>query len=335
MISALELVVGLIVLTLGADLLVRGSVTIASWLKVPHLIVGLTIVAFGTSAPELVVSLNAALEGSGGIAIGNIVGSNIANILIVLGLPSIIRATNCQASGATRNLAFMILVTLVFIFMIWDGTLTRIDGFVLLALFAGFFVDQIFCTRRHRRGCASNSHGEEHTAPASRSLWIASAYVLVGLVCLPFAADAVVDGAMGIARMFAISETAIGVTIVALGTSLPELATSLMAARRGHTAMAIGNAIGSNIFNILAIMGVTAAIVPIAVPADFFSFEVWMMVAAAFFIVPFVVWCIPISRLTGTVMTLAYAATMLVILGGTESSEPSSTIHRAETPILR
>ncbi len=329
--AILELIVGLAFLILGADLLVRGSVAIANRLHVPQLIVGLTIVAFGTSAPELVVSLNAAVEGAGGIAIGNIVGSNIANILVVLGLPSVIRATNCQAAGAVRNLTFMIFVTVVFLFMCLDGALTRIDGFLLLALFAGFFADQVLCTRRHRRSL----NGADHAAARSGNMWIAGAYALIGGISLPLAADAVVEGALGIAVLLGVSQTAIGVTVVALGTSLPELAASVMAARRGHTAMAIGNAIGSNIFNILAIMGITAAIVPIAVPADFFDFEMWMMVAVAVFLVPFVIWCWPISRLTGTVMTIAYAATVLAVLGGPGAGGEPRALHRADFPALR
>ena len=139
---------------------------------------------------------------------------------------------------------------------------------------------------------------------------------MIGLIALPFAADAVVEGAIGLATMFGISETAIGVTIVALGTSLPELAAAVMAARRGHSAVAIGNAIGSNIFNLLAIMGITATLVPVGVPAEFFDFELWAMVGAVFFIVPFVAMCWPIGRTTGALMTLAYLAVMYAALGG-------------------
>lgn len=310
MLSFIELLVGLAILTISADLLVRGSVGIAERLRIPPLIVGLTIIAFGTSTPELVVSLKAALEGSGGIAIGNIVGSNIANILIVLGLPSIIRATTCDATGTTRNFAFMLFVTLAFLFMCWDGVLTRTDGYIMLAMFAGFFADQLISARRARR--AVDLDDVEGIPGAT---WVAVAFTLAGLVSLPFAAKAVVDGAVDVAIMYGVSETAIGVTLVALGTSLPELAATTMAALRGHSAIAIGNAIGSNIFNILAIMGLTATIIPIGVPAEFFDFEIWAMIAAALFLVPFVVFCWPIGRLTGTAMTLAYVLVMYTALG--------------------
>jgi len=313
MLSLVELIIGLVVLTAGADLLVRGSVAIAQRLRIPQLIVGMTIVAFGTSAPELVISVQAAFEGSGGIAIGNVVGSNIANILIVLGLPSVIRATLCDAHGTGRNLLFLISITLIFVALCWDGELSRTDGTILLILFAIFFGGQLLSMRSARRETPSELD-EIDCVP--KSLANAGLFTLGGLIALPFAANAVVNGAIGVATMFGISETAIGVTLVALGTSLPELAAAVMAAMRGHSAVAIGNAIGSNIFNLLAIMGITAAIVPVGVPPEFFQFEFWAMVGAVFFIVPFVAVSHPISRTTGALMTLAYLAVMYAALGG-------------------
>jgi cation:H+ antiporter len=313
MLSVLQLLIGLVVLTIGADILVRGSVGIAQHLRIPQLIVGLTIIAFGTSAPELVISLKAAMEGSGGIAIGNIVGSNIANILIVLGLPSVITATLCNAHGTGRNLMFLVAITLIFLALCWDGELARNDGIILLVLFGIFFGGQLASMRSARR---NNTIEIEDIDGVPKSIAIAGLFTLAGLIALPFAADAVVEGAIGLATMFGISETAIGVTVVALGTSLPELAAAVMAAMRGHSAVAIGNAIGSNIFNLLAIMGITATIVPVGVPPDFFEFELWAMVGAVFFIVPFVAMCWPIGRTTGALMTLAYLALMYAALGG-------------------
>jgi cation:H+ antiporter len=311
MLSFLQLFIGLAVLTIGADILVRGSVGIAQQLRIPQLIVGLTIVAFGTSAPELVISLKAAAYGSGGIAIGNIVGSNIANILIVLGLPSVIAATMCNASGTGRNLIFLVAITLIFVALCWDGQLSRSDGVILLVLFGIFFGGQIASIRTARR----DSLEIEQIDGVPKSMAIAGLFTLIGLIALPFAANAVVNGATAIAQTYGVSETAIGVTIVALGTSLPELAAAVMAAMRGHSAVAIGNAIGSNIFNLLAIMGITATLVPVGVPAEFFAFELWAMVAAVFFIVPFVAMCWPINRATGAAMTLAYVAVMFAALG--------------------
>ena len=311
MISFLQLLIGLVVLAVAADILVRGSVGIAQRLRIPHLVVGLTIVAFGTSAPELVISLKAAAEGSGGIAIGNIVGSNIANILIVLGLPSVIRATLCDAHGTGRNLMFLLGVTLIFVAMCWDGQISRNDGIVLLVMFGFFFGAQIATMRSARRN-GSQEIEEIDGIPAG--LLVAGLFTAIGLVALPFAADAVVDGAIGLAAVYGVSETAIGVTVVALGTSLPELAAAIMAAMRGHSAVAVGNAIGSNIFNILAILGLTGTLIPIVVPDEFFTFELWAMVATVFFILPFVVLTRPIGRTTGAFMTLAYLAVMYAAL---------------------
>ncbi len=210
---------------------------------------------------------------------------------------------------ASQVVARMMFITLAFLLMCWDGVLTRTDGFVMLAMFAGFFADQIICARRARKAVDLD---EVEGVPGA--IWVAVAFTLAGLVSLPFAARAVVDGALGVAVMYGVSETAIGVTLVALGTSLPELAAATMATVRGHSAIAVGNAIGSNIFNILGIMGLTATIIPVGVPAEFFEFEIWAMVAAALFLVPFAVFCWPISRLTGTAMTLAYVLVMYIAL---------------------
>jgi cation:H+ antiporter len=308
-----ELLLGLAILAVGADLLVRGAVGLAALLRIPHLIVGLTIVSFGTSAPELVVSLQAALRGAGGIAIGNVVGSNIANVLIVLGLPSLIRATALDSRGSNRNMLFMLAVTLLFIGLAWDGTLSRLDGLVLLALFALFFAGQAAGTLSARReGPPQDSDEEEVKAP--HSPWIAGLLALVGLVSLPFGADMTVDGALGLAERMDLSETAVGVTIVALGTSLPELAAAVAAAIRGHSAVALGNVIGSNIFNILAILGITALVIPVAVPMDFFYLEMWAMLAATLLLVPFVLLSWPIGRLTGGLMSVAYVAVVVAFL---------------------
>ena len=314
MISFLQLLIGLVVLTVAADILVRGSVGIAQHLHIPQLVVGLTIVAFGTSAPELVISIKAAAEGSGGIALGNIVGSNIANILIVLGLPSVIRATLCDAHGTGRNLLFLLAITLIFVAMCWDGQITRNDGIVLLLMFALFFGGQLASVRSARRNGSAEIE-EIDGIPSKMSA--AVLFTIIGLIALPFAADSVVEGAMDIAAVYGVSETAIGVTIVALGTSLPELAAAIMAAMRGHSAVAVGNAIGSNIFNLLAVLGITATLIPITVPQEFFTFELWAMVATVFFIIPFVVLKSPIGRTTGALMTLAYLAVVYTALGTT------------------
>jgi cation:H+ antiporter len=314
MLDVAQLVVGLAALALGADVLVRGAVALARLLNVPPLIVGLTIVSFGTSAPELVVSLQAALKGAGGIAIGNVVGSNIANILLVLGLPSVIRATTCEVRGCRRNMLFMLAVTLVFIWTAWDGLLSRLDGGLLLALFALFVAVQAAGTLRARRDGPAPEPKETGRPPMAA--WPAALMTVGGLLSLPFAADAAVDGALGLADRLGVSETAVGVTIVALGTSLPELAATTAAAIRGHSAVAVGNVLGSNIFNIVAILGITASIVAVRVPMEFFHLGMWAMLASALLVVPFVLMSWPIGRLAGALMAAAYLGVMAAFLAG-------------------
>lgn len=302
--SLILLVAGLAILTVAADILVRGSVGLAERFGIPQLVIGLTIVAFGTSAPELVVSLQAALAGSGGIALGNIVGSNITNVLLVLGVPAMVRTVSCQADGAKRNLFLMIVITAVFIGLMWDGVLSASDGFLLLGFLIVFFALQVVLTRDH--------DPEEDVEPA-RSLPLALAYSIGGIIGLAFGAELTVRAATDLARSFGVSETVIGMTLVAFGTSLPELITTTVAALRNHSAVAFGNVIGSNVFNIAAILGLTAAIVPIDVPADLLTLDVWLMVASTLLLVPFVTLCWPMGRAVGGAMTLAYVAAVVAI----------------------
>jgi len=301
MLSFSLLLVGLALLMVAADLLVRGCVALAERLQVPPLVIGLTVVAFGTSAPELVVSLQAGLAGSGGIAIGNVVGSNIANILLVLGLPSLIRATTVGASGAKRNFALMLGATLLFIVQCLDGQLTRSDGLVLLFFFLMFFAMQFMAARRARQDRDALDIPE-----VSLSVPVALVFAVGGLAALPFAADLVVDNAIELAQLLGLSETVIGVTVVAIGTSLPELAAGLMSAWRGHSDMTLGNAIGSNVFNILFILGVTATAVPLTVPPDFLHYELWAMLAASLVLIPFLGLRMPIGRIAGFTLVLLY-----------------------------
>ncbi|WP_026380977.1 calcium/sodium antiporter [Afifella pfennigii] len=301
MLSLFVLVSGLVLLMVAADILVRGCVALAERLHVPPLVIGLTVVAFGTSAPELVVSLQAGFAGSSGIAIGNVVGSNIANILLVLGLPSLIRTTMVDATGLKRNFALMLAVTCLLIAMCWDGSLSHFDGLLLLFLFMLFFLMQFAAAQKARRG-----RDLLDIPDVSLSVPVAVVFAIGGLIALPFAADLVVDSAIALAQQLGLSETIIGITIVAVGTSLPELAAGLMSAWRGHSDMTLGNAIGSNIFNILFILGVTATIVPLSVPSDFMHYEVWAMLAASLVLIPFLGLRLPIGRLAGVFMVLLY-----------------------------
>ncbi|WP_298985420.1 calcium/sodium antiporter [uncultured Roseibium sp.] len=314
---------GLVVLIIAGDVLVRGSVGIAQRLGIPNLVIGLTIVAFGTSAPELVISLKAALEGAGGISIGNVVGSNIANVLLVLGMPALIAATPCGEAGATRNALFMVAVTIVFITFCFFTPIGLPEGFILLILLGAFLAASTMVAQRHRKeqkaiaaaaagaAVATGQPDEEDDAlddvdDVPDSVWIAVIYIVLGLVGLPLGAHFTIGGATSIASAWGVSEAVIGLTIIALGTSLPELATTVMAAIRQHGAVAIGNVIGSNIFNLLAIIGITAVVVPIDVPPEVLKLDIWVMLACALLLTALAGFRICLGRISGLAMTAAY-----------------------------
>lgn len=313
---------GLVVLIIAGDVLVRGSVGIAQRLGIPNLVIGLTIVAFGTSAPELVISLKAAMEDAGGIAIGNVVGSNIANVLLVLGMPALIAATPCGEDGATRNAMFMVAVTVVFIGLCFFTPIGLLAGIVLLVLLAIFLTASTITARRHRKKQKTITAASAGAAVADAeiddddtlddvedvpdSVWIALVYIVLGLVGLPLGAHFTITGATDIASHWGVSEAVIGLTVIALGTSLPELATTVMAAIRQHGAVAIGNVIGSNIFNLLAIIGITAVVVPIDVPPEVLKLDVWVMLACAVLLAVLAAFRICLGKISGLAMTAAY-----------------------------
>jgi len=314
---------GLVVLIIAGDVLVRGSVGVAQRLGIPNLVIGLTIVAFGTSAPELVISLKAALEGAGGIAIGNVIGSNIANVLLVLGMPALIAATPCGEAGATRNALFMVAVTLVFIALCFFSPIGLVAGIVLLCLLGLFLGASTIVAQRHRKeqkaiaaaaaGAAvadasleDMDDGLDEVEDVPDSIWIALVYIGLGLVGLPLGAHFTITGATTIATAWGVSEAVIGLTVIALGTSLPELATTVMAAIRQHGAVAIGNVIGSNIFNLLAIIGITAVVVPIDVPPEVLKLDIWVMLACAVLLTVLAGLRVCLGRISGLAMTAAY-----------------------------
>ncbi|MBD8891418.1 calcium/sodium antiporter [Roseibium litorale] len=300
---------GLVALIVAGDILVRGSVGIAKRLGIPNLVIGLTIVAFGTSAPELFISLGAGLDGAGGLAIGNVVGSNIANVLLVLGMPALIAATPCGEDGATRNSVFMVFVSVVFIGLCYFSPIGFLAGLVLLTLLSVFLFDSVMATRRHRKdkaACSGDNDELEEVEGVPEAMWLAGLYILLGLLGLPLGAHFTIEGATEIAKSWGVSDAVIGLTVVALGTSLPELATSVMAAIRQQGAVAIGNVIGSNIFNLLAIIGITSVIVPLHVPAQIISFDVWVMLGCAVLLLALARCRICLGKFTGALLCLAY-----------------------------
>jgi len=263
MISLVMLVIGFALLVWGADKFVAGAAALAQRLGVSALLIGLTIVAFGTSAPELAVSVTAALKGANEIAVGNVLGSNLFNLLMVAGLSAVVCPLVINQTLLQRDWPLSIGASIVLFFMLrMGGGLSRIDGIVLLIFFAAVMVSQITSALRERNH--SNSAAEQEKT-SDMSFFLILVNIILGMACIIIGGQLSVDGASGLARLFGWSETLIGLTIVAFGTSLPELVTSIAAARRGETDIAMGNVIGSNLFNILLILGASAAITPIAV----------------------------------------------------------------------
>ncbi|WP_272008823.1 calcium/sodium antiporter [Roseovarius sp. ZX-A-9] len=305
---------GLVILLLAGDALVKGAVNLSLRVGIPALIVSLTIVAFGTSAPELLVSVNAVIMGKPGLALGNVVGSNTANILLVLGVPAILTALHTSGCDTRKTFVFMLGSTALFIGLAFFGTFTAISGAVLLAglayMLGGAFLD----ARSHRRAaCAADLENVEGADP-NMPWWQIVVFLILGLVGLPLGADLLVDNASIIAASYGVSDGVIGLTLVALGTSLPELATTVMAALRRQADVALGNVIGSNIFNLLGIIGIASLVGPIPVDPEFLQFDLWVMLGASLLLVPFVFWGRDITRPWGVGLTVAYLGYITIIL---------------------
>ena len=252
----LLLLIGFVLLVKGADFFVEGSSSLAKIMKVPSVIIGLTIVAMGTSAPEASVSINAALTGNNDIAISNIVGSNIFNGLVVVGICAFLSGFKTNLDILKRDMPLNIVITMILCFMFMDGKLSRIEGLILLAGMAAYIVNMIYSALKNR---------EEGEDCKVLSLPKSIVFMAGGLAAVIFGGDLVVDNACVIATNFGVSQNFIGLTIIAIGTSLPELVTSIVATRKGDSGLALGNAVGSNIFNILFILGMSAAISPLTV----------------------------------------------------------------------
>ncbi|MGB7268879.1 MAG: calcium/sodium antiporter [Albidovulum sp.] len=292
---------GLVGLLLGGEALVRGAVAVARRFKVPPLVIGLTIVGFGTSAPELLVAVQAALAGVPDIAVGNVIGSNIANTLLIMGLAAAVSPVALPFASVKRDFAIMIGATLVVWLMFANGVLGRWEGILLLGAL-GTYLCACF-----RTTCDDADADEAPQYPT----WMAVLLIVAGLVGLMLGARALVDSATEIARAMGVSEAVIGLTIVAIGTSLPELATALMAAYRGQGALAVGNVIGSNILNLLAILGTTAVITPIPIAARFMGVDMTLAFLAALALVALSYLHDRISRRMGFAGLGIYAVYML------------------------
>ena len=313
--SIVSLIGGFIYLLIGADFLVRGAVALARRARVPPIVVALTVVALGTSLPELVVSVHAALTGYPGIALGNVVGSNIANVLLVGGSAAIISPLANPGGSIRRDTAVMMLASVVFLLFCLTGTLNRTVGLIFLVGLLAVMVPTVQDGVRAHYDSAGMAPMELVLGlPAHRP--VIFLLILIGLVFLPIGARLVVDAAVEIARAVGISETVVGLTIIAFSTSLPELATTMVAAHRKETAVAIGTLVGSNTFNILAIMGVAAVVAPeaIAVPHLFPFLDLPVMLAASLFITVLAWRGRALGRRAGIVLSCGYAAYVVALL---------------------
>lgn len=296
MLTYIMLAGGLLGLFLGGDWLVRGASQIAAHFNVPPLIIGLTIVGFGTSTPELLVSLQAAFDGLPGISIGNVVGSNTANILLILGVAGIIAPPIADFMNMRRDLFWMLGAALVMPVIIASGYVGRIEG---AALITGLIIYLGLSFRAMR-------NDPTEALPSDVNLLHAAGFTIAGLIAVMVGAKYLVESATIIARHLGVSKAMIGLSIVAIGTSLPELATTVAAAIKGEREIALGNIIGSNIFNILAILGLTGLIIPIPVDTRFMSFDVPVMICATLLILGLIYVRGEISRIAGGLMILAY-----------------------------
>lgn len=297
------LALGFSMLVKGADWFVDGTSGMARKLGIPQLVVGLTIVAMGTSTPEAAVSITAALKNNAGIAIGNVIGSNILNILIILGVTAVITTVAIQKSTLYVEIPYMLVVTIVLILMGLDGKVSRIEGILLWGMFLIYLAYLYYLAKK----------GKEEKEKVEESIWKLIVSAILGGAIVVWGSDITVDAATKIAQILGMSERFIGLTIVALGTSLPELVTSVTAARKGNADIAIGNIVGSNIFNILFVIGTAALIIPVPFTTGFLMDGVVAIMAGVLLWIA-VFWKMELRRSWGIVMLAAYAAYFVYLL---------------------
>jgi cation:H+ antiporter len=303
----------LILLALGAEGLVRGSSAIAARLGIAPLVVGLTVVAFGTGSPELFVSLGAALGGNSSIALGNVIGSNISNIALILGVAALVRPLTVRAEIVRREVPIMIGASVLLWLLLLDGGLGRIDGLLLTACAVGSTFFNYRLAKTNKQEFVEEEYLEALKQPKKR-LWLDITFAIVGLVTLLIGANLLLNGAVTVAESFGISQIVIGLTIVAIGTSLPELATSVAATIKGESDVALGNAIGSNTLNIFCVLGLTALIEPISA-ADVRTVDLAVMVGTALLGL-FLLWRgFVLNRIEGAILVIGYIIYIYSLLG--------------------
>ncbi len=305
----LELAGGFVLLMGGAEFVLRGAVQLARRLGVSPLIIGLTVVAYCTTMPELLVSLEAAVRNAPGIAIGNIVGSNICNLLLILGAAACVCPMAVNPREVRFEGAIVVGVAALFITLGITGSLSRVDGVLLLACLVAFTVISVRRARRNPPGA------ETEEEAADRPVWITLGTLAIGLGCVAVGSHLLVEGAIGLARMLGVSEAIIGVTVVAVGTSLPELATAVVSAYRGHSEVAVGNVLGANIFNLLAIGGLVATVHPLDVPPHLLHLAIWTMLGATVALVSWLAFRGRLGRLAGLLCLAVYVLYVVMEYG--------------------
>ena len=294
----LLLIIGFVFLVKGADFFVDGASSVAGKLKVPSLIIGLTVVSMGTSLPEAAVSISASLSGNNSISLGNVIGSNIFNLLVVVGASSIILPILTDRDIIKRDMPLNIAITAALCVMLFDGNLSRLDAMILLVLFAGYMFILIRSALKNRV-----EEPAQKILPRGKSIL----FILLGLVGIVGGGQLVVNSAKTIAASLGMSETLIGLTVVAIGTSLPELVTSIVAARKGDSGIAMGNVVGSNIFNILFILGLAGVIKPMTADSAFFI-DTGILIGVSFMMLLFAITKKKTSRTEGAISILVYIA---------------------------
>ena len=315
LVSILLIILGFVLLIKGADFLVDGASSLAKRFNIPDIIIGLTIVSIGTSMPELFVSSTSAINGSADMAIGNIIGSNLCNLLMILGVSTIIKPVKFQKETRLIEIPLCLIITIIFaIFCNTSGTISRIEAFVLIFLFVLFIIYTIIMGKKGNAFDKESTIVEIQTDNNLLSLKKSIILIILGIIGLKIGGDLTVDNATNLARMFNISEKIIGLTILAIGTSLPELVTSVTAAIKGNSDIAIGNIIGSNIFNILLIIGVSAMISPLTYNFTY-NIQIGILILATIILALFPV--IPpkneMSRFNGLIYLVIYIVYMIIL----------------------
>lgn len=315
------LIIGLVLLVYSADFLVKGAANIAATLGISPLVVGLTVVAFGTSAPELAVSVMSAFKGQADIAVGNVIGSNIFNVLLILGVSALIIPLVVHAQLVRFDVPVMIAVSVLLYLLSMDGLISRIDGIVLTVLLLGYVYALLRLSKKEKDAGVLSEYEQEFGKPAADPKWLQNiTFVIGGVAGLVVGSDRLVYGAVFIAKSFGVSELIIGLTIIAAGTSLPEVATSIVAALKGERDIAVGNVVGSNIFNILTVLGISSIVAPagIGVAKAALDFDMLFMIAVAVACFPVFFHGYKIGRISGFFFLAFYVAYVIYLILGAQ-----------------